>query len=69
MKNSFWKKFLPTAILPWCCCAVSAIVVIIVFSFANNSNFTFDNGFSFDATCPFSTVPNRQNCLPPLKIP
>lgn len=64
MKNSFWKKFFANGYLAVVLAALYLpIVVIIVFSFANNSNFTFDNGFSFDAYVSIFNGPKSAKLL------
>ncbi len=50
MKKSFWKRFFAEGYLALVLTVLYLpILVIIVFSFANNSNFSFANGFSFNA--------------------
>ena len=68
MKNSFWKKFFANGYLAVVLAALYLpIVVIIVFSFANNSNFTFDNGFSFDAYVSIFNGPKSEKLLAALE--
>ena len=43
------------------------IIVIIVFSFTNNSNFSFANGFSFEAYKAIFTGPKADKLLDALK--
>ena len=68
MKNTFWKKFFAIFYLAIVLAVLYLpIVVIIVFSFANNSNFTFSNGFSLEAYISIFNGPKSEKLLSALE--
>ena len=68
MKNTFWKKFFAICYLAIVLAVLYLpIVVIIVFSFANNSNFTFSNGFSLEAYISIFNGPKSEKLLSALE--
>lgn len=68
MKKSFWKKFFADGYLALVLAVLYLpIVVIIVFSFANNSNFSFAGGFSLEAYKAIFTGPKSEKLLSALK--
>ncbi len=68
MKKSFWKRFFADGYLALVLAVLYLpIVVIIVFSFANNSNFSFANGFSFEAYKDIFTGPKSDKLLAALR--
>ena len=68
MKNTFWKKFFANGYLAIVLAVLYLpIVVIIVFSFSNNSNFTFSNGFSLEAYISIFNGPKSEKLLSALE--